>query len=283
MQAARVRRRARRAALYDVSRAVLGLSLRRPDARLLLSTHQPEHDRDGLRGSWPARRISSSPGVDAALEPAIGAGDFFLRHVPQTQAQPGAYFGYLPGDRTPIHNANMLVAALLARLARETGREQFARAAAAAVDYTVSRQRPDGSWPYGEQPGLSWIDGFHTGYVLDCLLTCIEMEIGGDAAEQAWRRGLHYYVARIDRARRYSALHARPPLSDRRPVRRPGDPDSLRAAAREPGLAERRWAVFDFAQRRLTRRDERSSSSVSDIGSTGQRIHAGFRRRCSRR
>ena len=135
--------------------------------------------------------------VDAALELAIGAGDFFLRHVPQTQARPGAYFGYLPDDRTPIHNANMLVAALLARLARATGREQFARAARAAVDYTVSRQRPDGAWPYGEQPGLSWIDGFHTGYVLDCLLTCIEMEIGGDAAEQAWRRGLDYYVGAL--------------------------------------------------------------------------------------
>src|SRR6201999_2931658 len=62
-------------------------------------------------------------GIGDALEPAIGAGDFFLPHVPQTQAHPGAYFGYLPGDRTPIHNANMLVAALLARVARETGRE----------------------------------------------------------------------------------------------------------------------------------------------------------------
>ena len=60
---------------------------------------------------------TSSRGVDDALELAIGAGDFFLRHVPQTDAEPGAYFGYLPGDDTPIHNANMLVAALLARLA----------------------------------------------------------------------------------------------------------------------------------------------------------------------
>ena len=50
-----------------------------------------------------------------------------------------------------------------------TGRTEFAVAARSAVDYTVTRQRSDGAWPYGEAPGLSWIDGFHTGYVLDCL------------------------------------------------------------------------------------------------------------------
>ena len=94
-------------------------------------------------------------GVDSALEPAIGAGEFFIRRIPQTEAEPGAYFGYLPDDRTPIHNANMLVAALLARLARVAGRADFADAARAAVEYTVSRQRSDGEWPYGEQPGLA--------------------------------------------------------------------------------------------------------------------------------
>src|ERR1700761_6243788 len=149
----------------------------------------------------------------------------------------------------------MLVAALLARLARETGREQFARAAAAAVDYTVSRQRPDGAWPYGEQPGLSWIDGFHTGYVLDCLLTCIEMEIGGDAAEDAWRRGRAYYVGALiepDGTPRYTP-DRRYPIDGQCAAQ--AVQTLSRAAAREPGLAERRWAVFDFALRRLTRRD----------------------------
>ena len=115
--------------------------------------------------------------------------------MPQTESEPGAYFGYLPGDDTPIHNANMLVAALLARLGRLTGREDFADAARAAVHYTVNRQRADGAWPYGEQPHLTWVDGFHTGYVLDCLLTCIDAGVGGQAAERAWRRGLRYYAA----------------------------------------------------------------------------------------
>ena len=30
-------------------------------------------------------------------------------------------------------------------------------------------QRPDGSWYYGEQENMHWVDNFHTAYVLDCF------------------------------------------------------------------------------------------------------------------
>lgn len=194
-------------------------------------------------------------GVDDALVLAAGAGDFFLRHVPQTRSESGAYFGYLAGDRTPIQNANMLVAALLARLARLTHRIDFADAARAAIEYTVTRQLPGGAWLYGDEPNLAWIDGFHTGYVLDCLLTCVEADVGGETAEAAWRRGLRYYVQYLieeDGTPRYT------PVS-----RYPIDGQSLaqalstlsRAAAREPELAARRWDVLRFAMRRMVRSD----------------------------
>jgi hypothetical protein len=131
-------------------------------------------------------------GVQEALALAVRTGDFFLRHVPQTKAGTGAYFGYLAGDRTPIHNANMLVAAVLARLWRHTDRSDFLEAARAAVSYTSALQRPDGSWPYGEGPNLAWVDGFHTGYVLDSLMICIEAGIDGQV-EGAVERGLRFY------------------------------------------------------------------------------------------
>ncbi len=60
-----------------------------------------------------------------ALRLAVGVGDFFTRCVPQTETESGAYFGYLPDDTTPIHNANMLVCAVLARLARVLGRDDL--------------------------------------------------------------------------------------------------------------------------------------------------------------
>jgi hypothetical protein len=190
-----------------------------------------------------------------AAELAMGVGEFFIRHVPQTEAETGAFFGYLKGDRTPIHNASMLICALLARLGQTSQRREFTEAATAGVAYTVACQRPDGSWAYGEQPHLDWVDGFHTGYVLDSLLTCVEAGIGGDEAERAWRRGVHYYVQRLidaGGAPRYK-------------------PDSLypvdgqcaaqaiqtlsRAALREPELAAKRWLVLDYALGKLARSD----------------------------
>lgn len=134
-------------------------------------------------------------GDDAVLRMAETAGNFFLAHIPQTETSEGAYFGYLVGDRTPIHNANMLACALLARLAARLDRPDMDRAARSGVAYTVALQRSDGSWPYSEQPGLGWVDNFHTGYVLDCLATCAAAGIAG--ATRAWHRGLHFYRSHL--------------------------------------------------------------------------------------
>ena len=118
----------------------------------------------------------------------------------------------------------MLVAALLARLARLTDREDFADAPAPRLDYTVSRQRADGSWLYGERSDLSWIDGFHTGYVLGLpahLHRSADRRLcgcAGVAARPPLLRGC------VDRARRHAKVHTAIALSDRRPMRGAGNP-----------------------------------------------------------
>lgn len=194
-------------------------------------------------------------GDAAALRLAVGAGEFFARHVPQTPARQGAYFGYLPGDTTPIHNANMLVCALLARLAEATGRSELGEAAGRGIRYTVGNQREDGSWAYGERRNLRWVDGFHTGYVLDSLLTCIETGIGGDEAEEAWRRGLRFYVEMLISP----AGEPKYTPSSLYPIDAQCAAQAIqslaRAAAREPELAERRWLVLEYTLRSLARAD----------------------------
>ncbi|MFL5823077.1 MAG: hypothetical protein ACJ764_06515 [Solirubrobacteraceae bacterium] len=194
-------------------------------------------------------------GLEEAVHVANGVADFFVRHVPQTPDGVGSYFGYLPGDATPIHNANTLVSALLVRLARLTDRADLAEIAAAGFTYTAHRQRDDGSWPYGERPGLSWVDGFHTGYVLDCLLDFIETGWADADIADAWERGFDYY-----------ATHLVEPggLPRYTPTRRfPVDGQCAaqaiqtlsRGAERSPSLAERRWAVFRYSMEHLSRPD----------------------------
>jgi rhamnogalacturonyl hydrolase YesR len=73
-----------------------------------------------------------------------------------------------------IHNANMLGACVLARTAKHTGSEEYRRVARSAIEYTCSRQQPDGSWWYAEDPKYHWIDNFHTGYNLDSLYFYLE-------------------------------------------------------------------------------------------------------------
>ncbi|MHB8468458.1 MAG: hypothetical protein ACYDCH_01685 [Gaiellaceae bacterium] len=125
------------------------------------------------------------------LEHAEAVAGFFLDRVPQTGGREGAFFGYLAGDRTPIHNASLLVCALLARLHAATGRSDYHERAEAGVRYALAHQRANGSWPYGERPGLEWIDGFHTGYVLESLVRCAGA--GVDVDSRALARGLDFY------------------------------------------------------------------------------------------
>jgi hypothetical protein len=68
-------------------------------------------------------------------------GERWIAYVPQTDAQ--------------VHNINLLGAALLGR--RD------------CLEFSVKRQRADGSWPYGEAANQQWIDNFHTGYNLVAL------------------------------------------------------------------------------------------------------------------
>jgi hypothetical protein len=136
------------------------------------------------------------------------------------------WFAYFAGSQVPIHNANLLVAALIARCADEHGdasEHDDAEAptqpsgssardlelAAGALAYTLRHQQPDGSWRYGEAPGLQWVDGFHTAYLLhdlqrwlrhtgeaDSLGHGVDDVPGRDIAD-ALHRGLDLYLSRL--------------------------------------------------------------------------------------
>jgi rhamnogalacturonyl hydrolase YesR len=86
----------------------------------------------------------------------------------------------------------MLGAAMLARTAKHTGNEQYFEVARSAMEYSCTRQRPDGSWWYGEELKYRWIDNFHTGYNLDSLATYIESS-GDNSWTSNFRKGLEFY------------------------------------------------------------------------------------------
>jgi hypothetical protein len=88
----------------------------------------------------------------------------------------------------------MLGAAMLARTAKHTGNREYVEVARSAMEYSCTRQRPDGSWWYAQDPKYHWIDNFHTGYNLDSLRTYIE-STGDNTWRTHLRRSLEFYKA----------------------------------------------------------------------------------------
>ncbi len=106
----------------------------------------------------------------------------------------GVCFSYSPRDRSRVYNASLFAARVLARAAGAGGPAADRRAglAAAAVDWVVSRQRADGAWLYGEAAHWNWIDGLHTGFVLETI-GFVSEALGADRWDGAVERGLDWY------------------------------------------------------------------------------------------
>lgn len=102
------------------------------------------------------------------LEVASSVCDWIAR-LPAERTDRGLCLSYVAFHQVSIHNSNMLGAALLARVARLSGRSALAELAREAMLYSCARLNDDGGWYYGEDPKYHWIDNFHTGYNLDSL------------------------------------------------------------------------------------------------------------------
>lgn len=112
--------------------------------------------------------------------------------LPRKQTDSGICIAYNALGQTTVHGASMLGAALLARTARFTGDDSAVQLARDAMEYSCTRQNPDGSWYYAEEDNSRWIDNFHTGYNLDSLKCYID-NTGDRTYEGNLRRGFAYF------------------------------------------------------------------------------------------
>jgi rhamnogalacturonyl hydrolase YesR len=125
------------------------------------------------------------------LEIAASIGDWLLA-LPRQKTPSGSCVSYVAFKQNSIHNSNMLAAALLAQVGVLTNNNATLDVARDAMDYSCSRQNPDGSWYYGEEPKYHWIDNFHTGYNLDSLKRY--RDCSGDSHYDGHiRRGFGYF------------------------------------------------------------------------------------------
>ncbi len=129
---------------------------------------------------------------DKLLESAVGACHFVLQDLKTTVTSEGIYFSYTPQDNSRIINVTALVARMLARTGKLTGKNEFMERSKLAAAYVISRQSEDGSWFYGEDSKHKWIDNYHTGFVLEALED-YTLYSGDDSVSQAIDHGAEFY------------------------------------------------------------------------------------------
>ena len=133
---------------------------------------------------------------EQALDAAKSSARFLLDALNRTESPEGFCFSYTPLDNSRVHNVNLLAAELLARLYSIERSDEYLEAASRSTSYTISRQRLDGSWPYGEARSQQWIDNFHTGFILVSLKNIIR-DLGAGEWQSSLLRGYEFYGDRF--------------------------------------------------------------------------------------
>ena len=127
------------------------------------------------------------------LNMATSAGEYILNELYWEEGDTIAGFGYpIPLWRIIVHNANFLAAALLCRIYKLSGDNNFLEPALKVARYSAGKQHENGSWDYGEGTAQRWVDNFHTGYNL-CALRSIQQNIETSEFEAHIRRGFEFY------------------------------------------------------------------------------------------
>ncbi|MBC05897.1 prenyltransferase/squalene oxidase repeat-containing protein [Thalassospira sp.] len=170
--------------LYDVRDQLLGMQ--NPDGGW------------GYPFEWQARAfhakrrqsnaIVTSFVVDALIEGGLAADHPALQKaagVIENKFWRDGYFAYFDHTNVEIHNASLWAAFALYRMVGPNDKTTQ------AVARVIGAQKADGSWAYGTRSHHQFVDGFHTGYVLD-LLDRLRAS-GADGLEDAIARGWQFY------------------------------------------------------------------------------------------
>lgn len=124
----------------------------------------------------------------------ISASDFVLNDLNRTYDKDGDYcLSYSPNDKQIVFNASMKGARLLAQAYSLNNNPELFNQAKKIVSFTIKYQNNDGSWPYSYGDARTWVDNFHTAYVLDCLDDYINIS-GDNSYEKNLQLGLNFYL-----------------------------------------------------------------------------------------
>jgi len=142
-----------------------------------------------------AQDLRDLPDVQAeCLKVARSVCDFILQDLPRTvDSDTEICFSYAPNSSTNIFNASLLAAEVLVSAGTMTHEPELLEIAERATRYVLNNQRADGSWYYGTDQKQSWIDNFHTAYVLFSLKRILDVSSSKPQFQPALERGYQFW------------------------------------------------------------------------------------------
>ena len=142
-----------------------------------------------INGLYEYYKISNN---SKAKELILDSSKFVLNDLNRTYEGDNYCFSYSPNDNQVVFNATMKAARLLAQAYDLSKDEMFKIEATKTVNFVMNYQAVEGYWSYSSGDARTWVDNFHTAYVLDALKSYIELT-GNRNYDLNLIKGFSYY------------------------------------------------------------------------------------------
>ncbi|MFZ4589890.1 MAG: hypothetical protein ACOYN6_02760 [Ignavibacteria bacterium] len=122
----------------------------------------------------------------------LSATDFVRKDLKKTYYGDTFCYSYSPGDEQSVLNASMKGVRILAQAYSINGDFSLIEEAEQAVKFVVENQNADGSWGYAKGDTRNWSDSYHTGYILECLKSFVDLT-GLDKYKEPLDKGFEFF------------------------------------------------------------------------------------------
>lgn len=104
------------------------------------------------------------------IEKLVDAGiDFIVKELGYEEKETTLVWNYWEGLKTPVYNVNALMVGFLSRYQNIFSLNTYSTHISKTIEFLRQGQNSDGSWNYSADSTAEFVDGFHTGYILEGL------------------------------------------------------------------------------------------------------------------
>jgi hypothetical protein len=141
-------------------------------------------------------RIDGNPKWRAIMQSIAQHAVEDYRDVATSPNASSCFYDPRPNDSSGVINASAYRAFLLTSASIEFSNDSYRRIADRNLNFVLEAQNPDGSWPYSTDEVRTFVDHFHTCFVLKALAK-IEAITKNPDCTKAIERGVDYYVKNL--------------------------------------------------------------------------------------